>query len=221
MHVKHGRVRVNLPNFFAELQRRHVYRSAPLCRGRLARRPDRHAGLSDFRSVRAGAAIIVLVIVAGFPLALFYMLFDITPRASCEPTTYQRLAKATPSTREGGHGSQDDYVLALLLVTAIGYFVLDRTASTRFGASYQQCEVDCGLPLVIPAATQRMTIFRWPVGELIAVSPRFPARSSPQLVVPCSRQVPTTAGQSAKSGRDEPARSSVRNRATACASSPN
>src|SRR5206468_9753421 len=27
-----------------------------LCRGRLAGRPDRHAGLSDFRSVRAGAA---------------------------------------------------------------------------------------------------------------------------------------------------------------------
>ena len=29
-------------------------------------------------------------------------------RASCEPTIYQRLAKARHATREGGHGSQDE-----------------------------------------------------------------------------------------------------------------
>src|SRR6266496_1727001 len=118
-----------------------------LCRGRLARRPDRHAGLSHFRSVRAGAANYR----AGDRRRVsHYPYFNMAlrhhtegHRANRRPTSDWR--KPRHATREGGHGSQDEL--------RAGFSACDGNrllragpycASTRFRASYQQCEVDCG-----------------------------------------------------------------------------
>src|SRR6266480_4893205 len=81
-----------------------------LCRGRLARRPDCHAGLSDFRSVRAAAANYR----AGDRRRIsHYPYFNMAlrhhtegHRANRRPTSDWR--KPRHATREGGHGSQDE-----------------------------------------------------------------------------------------------------------------
>src|SRR2546422_9911855 len=149
-----------------------------LCRGRLARRPDRHAGLSDFRSVRAGAANYR----AGDRRRVsHYPYFNVAlrhhtegHRANRRPTSDWR--KPRHATREGWHGWKMNYVLALLLVTAIGYFVLDRTVLRRdLAQGSSDAKSIAVLPLVNTSGDAANDYFSDGLSEeLIAVLAKIP-----------------------------------------------
>jgi TolB-like protein/Flp pilus assembly protein TadD len=125
---------VNLPNFFAELQRRHVYKvgAAYAVAGWLVVQIVTQV-FPIFEVSALAQRIIVLVIIAGFPITLILTwLFDITPKGIVRTDDLPATGESHAMQRERvGMDRKMNYVLALLLVTAIGYFVLDRTVLRR------------------------------------------------------------------------------------------
>jgi TolB-like protein/Flp pilus assembly protein TadD len=128
---------VNLPNFFAELQRRHVYKvgAAYAVAGWLVVQIVTQV-FPIFEVSALAQRIIVLVIVAGFPITLILTwLFDITPKGIVRTDDLPATGESHAMQRARvGMDRKMNYVLALLLVTAIGYFVLDRTVLRRDSA---------------------------------------------------------------------------------------
>ncbi len=128
---------MNLPNFFAELQRRHVYKvgAAYAVAGWLVVQIVTQV-FPIFEVSALAQRIIVLVIVAGFPITLILTwLFDITPKGIVRTDDLPATGESHAMQRARvGMDRKMNYVLALLLVTAIGYFVLDRTVLRRDSA---------------------------------------------------------------------------------------
>lgn len=128
---------MNLPNFFAELQRRHVYKvgAAYAVAGWLVVQIVTQV-FPIFEVSALAQRIIVLVIVAGFPVTLILTwLFDITPKGIVRTDDLPATGESHAMQRERlSMDRKMNYVLALLLLTAIGYFVLDRTVLRRDSA---------------------------------------------------------------------------------------
>src|SRR5438477_3815374 len=122
------------PSFFAELQRRHVYKvgAAYAVAGWLVVQIVTQV-FPIFEVSALAQRIIVLVIVAGFPATLILTwLFDITPKGIVRTDDVPATGESRAVRRERlGMDRKMNYVLALLLVTAIGYFVLERTVLRR------------------------------------------------------------------------------------------
>jgi serine/threonine-protein kinase len=170
---------VNLPNFFAELQRRHVYKvgAAYAVAGWLVVQIVTQV-FPIFEVSALAQRIIVLVIVAGFPITLILTwLFDITPKGIVRtddlPATGENHAMQRARV---GMDRKMNYALALLLVTAIGYFVLDRTVLRRDSAqANSDAKSIAVLPLVNTSGDAANDYFSDGLSEeLIAVLAKIP-----------------------------------------------
>ena len=121
-----------MQSFFAELQRRHVYKVGAMyaVAGWLLVQVVTQV-LPVFDVSPLAHRIIVLVIVAGFPVALVLSwIFDITPQGivrTGEQTPAQRQAAAAPRGRE----RLLNYVLGGLLLLAGAYMVAERGQDSR------------------------------------------------------------------------------------------
>ena len=170
---------MNLPNFFAELQRRHVYKvgAAYAVAGWLVVQIVTQV-FPIFEVSALAQRIIVLVIVAGFPITLILTwLFDITPKGIVRtddlPATGENHAMQRARV---GMDRKMNYALALLLVTAIGYFVLDRTVLRRDSAqATSDAKSIAVLPLVNTSGDAANDYFSDGLSEeLIAVLAKIP-----------------------------------------------
>jgi len=170
---------VNLPNFFAELQRRHVYKigAAYAVAGWLVVQIVTQV-FPIFEVSALAQRIIVLVIVAGFPITLILTwLFDITPKGIVRTDDLPATGESHAMQRERvGMDRKMNYVLALLLVTAIGYFVLDRTVLRRDSAqATSDAKSIAVLPLVNTSGDAANDYFSDGLSEeLIAVLAKIP-----------------------------------------------
>ena len=170
---------MNLPNFFAELQRRHVYKvgAAYAVAGWLAVQIVTQV-FPIFEVSALAQRIIVLVIVAGFPITLILTwLFDITPKGIVRTDDLPATGESHAMQRERvGMDRKMNYVLALLLVTAIGYFVLDRTVLRRDSAQASSNPKSIAvLPLVNTSGDATNDYFSDGLSEeLIAVLAKIP-----------------------------------------------
>jgi len=170
---------VNLPNFFAELQRRHVYKvgAAYAVAGWLVVQIVTQV-FPIFEVSALAQRIIVLLIVAGFPITLILTwLFDITPKGIVRTDDLPATGESHAMQRERvGVDRKMNYVLALLLVTAIGYFVLDRTVLRRDSAqATSDAKSIAVLPLVNTSGDAANDYFSDGLSEeLIAVLAKIP-----------------------------------------------
>jgi serine/threonine-protein kinase len=170
---------VNLPNFFAELQRRHVYKvgAAYAVAGWLVVQVVTQV-FPIFEVSALAQRIIVLVIVAGFPITLILTwLFDITPKGIVRTHDLPATGESHAMQRARvGMDRKMNYVLALLLVTAIGYFVLDRTVLRRDSAqATSNAKSIAVLPLVNTSGDAANDYFSDGLSEeLIAVLAKIP-----------------------------------------------
>jgi TolB-like protein/Tfp pilus assembly protein PilF len=170
---------VNLPNFFAELQRRHVYKVgvAYAVAGWLVVQIVTQV-FPIFEVSALAQRIIVLVIVAGFPITLILTwLFDITPKGIVRTDDLPAIGESHAMQRERvGMDRKMNFVLALLLVTAIGYFVLDRTVLRRDSAqASSNAKSIAVLPLVNTSGDAANDYFSDGLSEeLIAVLAKIP-----------------------------------------------
>jgi serine/threonine-protein kinase len=170
---------VNLPNFFAELQRRHVYKvgAAYAVAGWLVVQIVTQV-FPIFEVSALAQRIIVLVIVAGFPITLILTwLFDITPKGIVRTDDLPATGESHAMQRQRvGMDRKMNYVLALLLVTAIGYFVLDRTVLRRDSAqATSNAKSIAVLPLVNTSGDAANDYFSDGLSEeLIAVLAKIP-----------------------------------------------
>ena len=118
------------PSFFAELQRRHVYKvgAAYAVAGWLLVQVATQV-FPFFEISNAVVKWTVLVIVAGFPVALVLAwLFDVTPEGIVR-TEYRSADAATPQAERARSGMDRrlNIVLGILVVLGLGYFVAERT----------------------------------------------------------------------------------------------
>ena len=170
---------MNLPNFFAELQRRHVYKvgAAYAVAGWLVVQIVTQV-FPIFEVSALAQRIIVLVIVAGFPITLILTwLFDITPKGIVRTDDLPATGESHAMQRERvGMDRKMNYVLALLLVTAIGYFVLERTVLRRDSAqATSNAKSIAVLPLVNTSGDAANDYFSDGLSEeLIAVLAKIP-----------------------------------------------
>jgi TolB-like protein/Flp pilus assembly protein TadD len=170
---------VNLPNFFAELQRRHVYKvgAAYAVAGWLIVQIVTQV-FPIFEVSALAQRLIVLVIVAGFPITLILTwLFDITPKGIVRTDDLPATGESHAMQRERvGMDRKMNYVLALLLVTAIGYFVLDRAVLRRDSAqATSDAKSIAVLPLVNTSGDAANDYFSDGLSEeLIAVLAKIP-----------------------------------------------
>jgi TolB-like protein len=170
---------VNLPNFFAELQRRHVYKvgAAYAVGGWLVIQIVTQV-FPIFEVSALAQRIIVLMIVAGFPITLILTwLFDITPKGIVRTDDLPATGESNAMQRERmGMDRKMNYVLALLLVTAIGYFVLDRTVLRHDSAqATSNAKSIAVLPLVNTSGDAANDYFSDGLSEeLIAVLAKIP-----------------------------------------------
>jgi TolB-like protein/Flp pilus assembly protein TadD len=170
---------LNLPNFFAELQRRHVYKvgAAYAVAGWLVVQIVTQV-FPIFEVSALAQRLIVLVIVAGFPLTLVLTwLFDITPKDIVRTDDLPATGESQAIQRARvGMDRKMNYVLALLLVTAIGYFVLDRTVLRRDSAqTTSNAKSIAVLPLVNTSGDAANDYFSDGLSEeLIAVLAKIP-----------------------------------------------
>jgi len=124
------------PSFFAELQRRHVYKvGAAYAVGGwlLVQVITQVFPIYDISTHIQ--RIFVGVIVAGFPVALVLAwLFDITPEGIVRTEGLPASGESLAAVRErSGTDRKLNYVLASLLLLSIGYGVLDHTLLRRSG----------------------------------------------------------------------------------------
>ncbi len=117
------------PSFFAELQRRNVYKVGAMyaVAGWLLVQIVTQV-LPVFDVSALGQRILVLIVMAGFPVALVLAwLFDLTPqgivRTGDAPTSAE--APAVELQRRG-MGRRLNYILGLLLMMAVAYFMAER-----------------------------------------------------------------------------------------------
>ena len=170
---------MNLPNFFVELQRRHVYKvgAAYAVAGWLVVQIVTQV-FPIFEVSALAQRIIVLAIVAGFPITLILTwLFDITPKGIVRTDDLPATGESHAMQRERvGIDRKMNYVLALLLVTAIGYFVLDRTVLRRDSAqATSDAKSIAVLPLVNTSGDAANDYFSDGLSEeLIAVLAKIP-----------------------------------------------
>src|SRR5947207_14707973 len=174
-----ARCSLNLPNFFAELQRRHVYKvgAAYAVAGWLVVQIVTQV-FPIFEVSALAQRIIVLVIVAGFPITLILTwLFDITPKGIVRTDDLPATGENHAMQRERvGMDRKMNYVLALLLVTAIGYFVVERTVLRRDSAqATSNAKSIAVLPLVNTSGDAANDYFSDGLSEeLIAVLAKIP-----------------------------------------------
>jgi TolB-like protein len=124
------------PSFFAELQRRHVYKVGAMygVAGWLLVQIVTQV-LPVFDVSALGQRILVLIVMAGFPVALVLAwLFDMTPDGIVRTPDTAGDAAVTARQRHGRERKLN-YVLGGLLVLALGYFVLERTLPRDHGAA--------------------------------------------------------------------------------------
>ncbi len=126
------------PSFFAELQRRHVYKVGAMygVAGWLLVQVVTQV-LPVFDVSALGQRILVLIVVAGFPVALVLAwLFDLTP-AGIVRTPGAAAGGETAAAASLRHGMDRklNYLLGTLLVLALGYFVVERVALRGRGAA--------------------------------------------------------------------------------------
>ena len=118
------------PSFFAELQRRNVYKVGAMyaVAGWLLVQVVTQV-LPVFDVSALGQRILVLIVVAGFPLALVLAwLFDLTPEGIVRTPDASGASESAAALRQRhGMDRKLNYVLGALLVLALGYVVLERT----------------------------------------------------------------------------------------------
>src|SRR5438477_10547077 len=167
------------PSFFAELQRRHVYKvgAAYAVAGWLVVQIVTQV-FPIFEVSALAQRIIVLVIIAGFPITLILTwLFDITPKGIVRTDDLPATGESHAMQRERvGMDRKMNYVLALLLVTAIGYFVLERTVLRRdLAQATSDAKSIAVLPLVNTSGDAANDYFSDGLSEeLIAVLAKIP-----------------------------------------------
>jgi TolB-like protein/Flp pilus assembly protein TadD len=117
------------PSFFAELQRRHVYKvGAMYCVAGWLLVQIVTQVLPVFDVSALGQRILVLIVMAGFPLALVLAwLFDITPQGIVR-TGEPPASGETPATARERRSMDRrlNYVLGFLLLLALGYVAAER-----------------------------------------------------------------------------------------------
>jgi TolB-like protein/Flp pilus assembly protein TadD len=117
------------PSFFAELQRRHVYKvgAAYVVGGWLLVQVVTQV-FPIFEISSLAQRIIVLVIVAGFPVTLVLSwLFDITSQGIVRTGKVPPTGEAPGVQRERrGADRKLNYILGALLLAAVGYFAAER-----------------------------------------------------------------------------------------------
>ena len=125
---------MNLGNFFSELKRRHVYKvgAAYAVAGWLIVQIVTQV-FPIFEVSALAQRIIVLIIIAGFPVTLVLTwLFDVTSQGIVRTGELPASGEAPAIRRERlGVDRKMNYVLGLLLVMAIAYVVLDHTVFRR------------------------------------------------------------------------------------------
>ena len=139
--------------------------------------------------------IIVLVIVAGFPITLILTwLFDITPKGIVRTDDLPATGESHAMQRERvGMDRKMNYVLALLLVTAIGYFVLDRTVLRRDSAqATSNAKSIAVLPLVNTSGDAANDYFSMAVGGTYRCPRKIPPQDYRRSSCSCSKASPTT-----------------------------
>lgn len=129
------------PSFFAELQRRHVYKvgAAYAVAAWLLAQVATQV-LPVFEVGEAAQRIILLLLIAGFPLALILAwLFDLTPQGIVRTTDaadHGETANAVKVRRGADH--RLNYMLGGLLALALAFLLAERTvlkpAASRFAA---------------------------------------------------------------------------------------
>jgi serine/threonine-protein kinase len=118
------------PSFFAELQRRHVYKvgaAYAVAGWLLVQIVTQVFPIFDVSALVQ--RIIVLVIVAGFPVTLILAwLFDVTPDGIVRTEALPESGE-TPSAQHDRHGTDRklNYVLGTLLVIGVGYFIAEHS----------------------------------------------------------------------------------------------
>jgi TolB-like protein/Tfp pilus assembly protein PilF len=126
------------PSFFAELQRRHVYKvGAMYCVAGWLLVQVVTQVLPVFDVSALGQRVLVLIVVAGFPVALVLAwLFDLTPQGIVR-TAEAPAAGESPAALNQRQGTERklNYVLGALLLLGIVYTALDHTVLRREGAS--------------------------------------------------------------------------------------
>ena len=117
------------PSFFAELQRRHVYKvgAAYAVAGWLLAQVITQV-LPVFNVSLLVQRVLVLMLIAGFPVALVLAwLFDVTPQGIVRTEPLSPDAETPQAQRERvGMDRKLNWVLGTLLVLALGYFVAER-----------------------------------------------------------------------------------------------
>jgi TolB-like protein len=131
------------PSFFAELQRRHVYKVGAMyaVAGWLLVQVITQV-FPIFEISALVQRILVLAIITGFPVALaLAWLFDITPEGIVRTGGLPASGESPAAVRERrGTDRKLNYVLASLLLMALGYFIAERLGYIRGGAPPQAGE---------------------------------------------------------------------------------
>jgi serine/threonine-protein kinase len=147
---------LSTPSFFAELQRRHVYKvGAAYAVGAWLLAQMVTQVLPVFNVSMLGQRILVLILIAGFPVALVLAwLFDVTSQGIVRTESLHSEA-ATPTERHERRGIDRrlNYVLSGLLLLATAYLISEHKTLRPAGKDgVQTAEVDEKSIAVLPLA---------------------------------------------------------------------